>query len=85
MSNKIDYFEDPTTGKLFIEVNGNNKSGTENNLTITQTKNVNDEIVYEISQKLGKSKRLSSFELSEEEFTKLRLLMWKMEDDADDD
>jgi hypothetical protein len=85
MSNKIDYFEDPTTGELFIEVNGYNKSGTENNLTISQTKNVNDEIVYEISQKLGKSKRLSAFELSEEEFTKLRLLMWKMEDDVDDD
>jgi hypothetical protein len=85
MGNKIDYFEDPTTGELFIEVNGYNKSGTENNLTISQTKNVNDEIVYEISQKLGKSKRLSAFELSEEEFTKLRLLMWKMEDNADDD
>ena len=61
MSNNIDYFEDSRTGELFIEVNGNNKSGTENNLTITQTKNVNDEIVYEISQKLGKSKRLSSY------------------------
>lgn len=47
-----------TTGKLFIEVNGNNKSETDNNLTIMQTKNTNDEIVYEISQKLGKSKRL---------------------------
>lgn len=84
MSNNIDYFEDTTTGELFIEVNGNNKSGTDNNLTIIQTKNANDEIVYEISQKLGKSKRLSSLELSEEEFTKLRLLMWKMEDEADD-
>lgn len=84
MSNNIDYFEDAITGELFIEVNGNNKSGTDNNLTIMQTKNANDEIVYEISQKLGKSKRLSSLELSEEEFTKLRLLMWKMEDEADD-
>ncbi len=28
MSNNIDYFEDTTTGELFIEVNGNNKSGT---------------------------------------------------------
>ncbi len=84
MSNNIDYFEDSRTGELFIEVNGNNKSGTDNNLTIMQTKNANDEIVYEISQKLGKSKRLSSLELSEEEFAKLRLLMWKMEDEADD-
>ena len=58
-----------TTGKLFIEVNGNNKSETDNNLTIMQTKNTNDEIVYEISQKLGKSKRL---------------LMWKMKNEADD-
>ena len=84
MSNNIDYFEDTINGELFIEVNGKNKSGTDNNLTILQTKNANDEIVYEISQKLGKSKRLSSLELSEEEFTKLRLLMWKMEDEADD-
>ena len=84
MSNNIDYFEDTINGELFIEVNGKSKSGTDNNLTILQTKNANDEIVYEISQKLGKSKRLSSLELSEEEFTKLRLLMWKMEDEADD-
>jgi hypothetical protein len=84
MNNEINYFEDTTSGELFIEVNGNNKSGTDNNLTIRQTKNANDEIVYEISQKLGKSKRLSSLELSEEEFTKLRLLMWKIEDEDDD-